>query len=212
MTRGRQTSPLRPLRREELPIATETLTLAFDDDPLFQFLLPDPKPRRAWISWFMRSTLNECIAIDGAFTLSDDEGGPNAGALGVMKPGTWPRPLLRTVRALAIPRALPSWRWLKVGLHLEGRIRELHPTDPHLYVNLVGVHPSKKGQGLGAALVRHAAEIAKAANVRMYLETSNPKNLPFYRRFGFEVKTEITSHIREDDPHGSGPPLWTMET
>jgi ribosomal protein S18 acetylase RimI-like enzyme len=92
-------------------------------------------------------------------------------------------------------------RW---GLHLEGRIHALHPAEPHLYVYVLGVHPSQKGRGLGGALLRHVAGIAKAAGVVAHLETSNPDNLGLYRRFGYEVQAEVTSH--------GGPPVWTMTT
>ena len=69
---------------------------------------------------------------------------------------------------------------------------------------VTGVDPSEKGRGLGGALLRAALDEAKALGVRLYLETSNPVNLGFYRRHGLEVRDEF-------EVHGS-PPIWTMAT
>jgi ribosomal protein S18 acetylase RimI-like enzyme len=154
------------------------------------------------LRWFHLSALHECFAVGGALTLTN--GGPEAGAIALMPKGAWPRPLLSTLRAVALPRAFPTARLVRAGLHIESKIRSLHPPAPHVYVYLLGVHPARKGQGLGATLLRHARHMSEQAGCVTHLETSNPVNLPFYRRFGFEIATEITSH--------GGPPLWTMTT
>jgi ribosomal protein S18 acetylase RimI-like enzyme len=48
------------------------------------------------------------------------------------------------------------------------------------------VHPQHQGSGLGRALVRHGQARAEAAGVGVYLESTNPRNLPFYRSLGFQ--------------------------
>ena len=104
--------------------------------------------------------------------------------------------------ATPLPPGLPPWRLVRDGLHVERRIHALHPDEAHLYIYVLGVHPAQHGRGLGGALLRHAGALADAAGVPSHLETANPVNLGLYRHFGFEVKTEVTSH--------GGPPLWTM--
>lgn len=192
---------VRHLQRDEIAKAASMLAASFDDDPLFRFLLPDASRRATLLRWFHESALTECIAVGGAFTTND---GPETGAIGLVPPGHWPIPLYRTLRSIAVPRALPTFHLARHGLHIEGRIRSLHPPSPHVYVYVLGVHPSLKGRGLGAALMRHACAMAKAKPCVVHLETSNPVNLPFYRRFNLEVGTEIVSH--------GGPPVWTMTT
>jgi ribosomal protein S18 acetylase RimI-like enzyme len=192
---------IRPLRRSELSTAAAILSLAFDADPLFRYFLPRPASRAKWLRWFHLRALNEAFAVGGAFTPA---GGPETGAIAIYPPGAWPPSLLGELGATPLPRGLPPWRWVRWGLHLESRIHALHPAEPHLYVYVLGVHPSQKGRGLGGALLRHAAGLAKAAGVVAHLETSNPENLGLYRRFGYEVQVEVTSH--------GGPPVWTMTT
>ena len=66
------------------------------------------------------------------------------------------------------------------------------------------MHPGHKGRGLGGALLRHAAGLARDAGVVAHLETSNPVNLSLCRKFGYEVGHELTLH--------GAPPVWTMTT
>jgi ribosomal protein S18 acetylase RimI-like enzyme len=191
---------VRPLLRPELQVAAHTLALAFDADPLFLDLLPAPAARQKWLDWFFLRALKESFAVGGAFTL---EGGPEVAVMGLYPSGTWPS-WLGEIRATSLPPGIPTWRFVRSGLHVERRIHELHPEGPHLYLYVLGVHPSQKGRGLGGALLRHAMASARAAGVVSHLETSNPDNLSLYRRFGFETREEITSH--------GGPPIWTMTT
>ncbi|MBX3209094.1 MAG: GNAT family N-acetyltransferase [Labilithrix sp.] len=194
-------APVRPLRRDEHAAAVKTLAASFDDDPLFRSLLPDDARRAAWLSWFHRCTLNECASVGGVYTLAS---GPESGAVALLPPGSWPRPILQTLAALRIPRAFPTFDFVRRGLHIERRIRALHPRQEHVYVAVLGVHPSLQGRGLGATLMRHACALASEGDCVVHLETSNPVNLPFYRRFGLEVGVEIVSH--------GGPPVWTLTT
>jgi ribosomal protein S18 acetylase RimI-like enzyme len=192
---------VRLLQRSELAAAAGTLVLAFDGDPLFRYFLPGPKERAKWLRWFMTRALGEALAVNGAFVL---ETGPETGIIGTYPPGRWPPRLGDLIGATPLPPGIPPWKLLVDGIPIEQQIHRLHPHAPHLYVYVLGVHPSVRGRGLGGVLLRHAAAIAKAAGVVSHLETSNPENLGLYRRFGFQVTNEIESH--------GGPPVWTMTT
>ena len=67
-----------------------------------------------------------------------------------------------------------------------------HPHEPHWYLNVVSTMPQHQGEGLGAAVLRPVLERCDADGVRAYLESSNPRNLPFYRRHGFVDAGEIS--------------------
>ena len=66
-----------------------------------------------------------------------------------------------------------------------------HPAEPHWYLNFIGVDVAKQGEGLGAALMKHALKIVDEAGIVAYLESSNPRNLSLYERFGFETTAKI---------------------
>ena len=66
-----------------------------------------------------------------------------------------------------------------------------HPDGPHWYLPLIGVEPSRQGQGLGSALLRTSLSRCDADGLPAYLESSSPKNQPLYERHGFQAIGEI---------------------
>ncbi len=87
------------------------------------------------------------------------------------------------------------WDWLAGHL----------PNEPCWFMDLVAVHLSARGRGLGGQLVEHGLALASNDGVPAFLETSQPGNIPFYERFGFRVVGE------EQAPDG-GPTIWFMRT
>ena len=79
-----------------------------------------------------------------------------------------------------------------------------HPHQPHWYLSVLGTDPDHQGRGFGGALVTPFTDRADDEGVGCYLESSKEVNVPFYRRFGFEV-TEVL-HV----DRGRGPHLWLM--
>jgi ribosomal protein S18 acetylase RimI-like enzyme len=65
----------------------------------------------------------------------------------------------------------------------------------------VGVAPTAQGHGLGRTVVNAGLEAIDRQGQTCLLETSNPRNLPFYQRLGFAVEAVVTT---------SGPPVWIM--
>jgi ribosomal protein S18 acetylase RimI-like enzyme len=130
------------------------------------------------------------------------------GMLSMTPPGKYPIPMRRLLRYLASPRTWSSAGWPKprfLGrlLRLLDAMDKMHLPGPHYYVQVLGVHPSHQGKGIGAELLRGGLELADREKVPAYLETSNPKNLAFYRRFGFETTSEVALS-------GGYPPLYAM--
>ena len=86
---------------------------------------------------------------------------------------------------------------------LAEQMKAVHPAEPHWYLAVIGTDPSVRGGGCGHALMRSRLERCDAEYAPAYLESSNPDNIGYYNRFGFEVTGEITIS-------GGGPTLWPM--
>ena len=114
---------------------------------------------------------------------------------------------------------LPWWEELRLfptimtftGLTGMGRVDAFrkaadqhHPKKrPHFYLMSIGVDPRFQGQGLGSALLDATLAKIDAKGLPSYLESSNEKNVPLYKRHGFAVTSEFR-------PAPDAPPLWGM--
>lgn len=82
------------------------------------------------------------------------------------------------------------------------QMAKFHPAEPHWYLPLIGTDPAQQGRGHGSALLRHALAICDRDKLPAYLEASSPRNVPLYRRHGFEVLGNIQA--------GSSPVITPM--
>ncbi len=84
------------------------------------------------------------------------------------------------------PSSLRSGFLNKRGLQLNNAMHKAHPREPHYYLEVLGTRPDREGRGGGSAVMEAMAERCDRDGVAAYLENSNPRNEPFYRRHGFE--------------------------
>jgi len=77
-----------------------------------------------------------------------------------------------------------------------------HPEEPHWYLPFIGVDPACQGQGVGTALLRAMLARCDAERLPAYLESTNPRNQPFYELLGFRAVGEIRA--------GQCPPVVPM--
>jgi GNAT superfamily N-acetyltransferase len=70
-------------------------------------------------------------------------------------------------------------------------MEEAHPKEPHWYLGVVATDPDHQGRGLGAQILKPVLETCDREGAPAYLESSNPRNLPFYYRQGWIQTGEI---------------------
>lgn len=63
--------------------------------------------------------------------------------------------------------------------------------DDSWYLVYIGTKPSGRGKGHARKLIEHVTNQADAEGRAVYLESSNEKNPPIYRKFGFEGRRTI---------------------
>ena len=59
------------------------------------------------------------------------------------------------------------------------------PTYPHWYLPYFGVESSRQGRGIGTRLLLACLEYVDLGGLPAYLLASNPRNVPYFERFGF---------------------------
>lgn len=192
--------PLEPGARDR---AGECLARAFQDDPVWAGVFPDPDRRAQALPTMFRALVRVHSCYGQPLTTAD-----LAGVALWRPPGTAPG-LVDTVRTrAALPRAVARFgtaerhRLMRTLRQFAGRRAALVP-EPHWYLEAIGVEPEHQGEGVGTALVARVLRQADTDGTPCYLETETEPNVRFYQRLGFEVAEE---HVAD----ALGVPVWLM--
>jgi ribosomal protein S18 acetylase RimI-like enzyme len=171
----------------DVPELTATLAEAFFDDPLTSWIFPDPAARSHQLDSWMQLTVEMGLTRGHLYTAGDNR----AAAI-------WSPPdvtLFDEIWGARLAQLLTKELGDRAGEVLQGLARALasQPDDePHFYLFTLGTHPEQQGSGLGARVVEPVLAICDQQGLPAHLESSNERNLSFYRRHGFEVLSEIS--------------------
>jgi GNAT superfamily N-acetyltransferase len=178
-----------PLGEAQIEKAAEVLGRAFFDDPFEVYMLPDDESRERLSSLRFARLLRYGHLFGKVYTTVNM---PQAAAIW-LPPGNWEMTEERLKQAglLDIPSIIGSDAFQRL-ISVTDYIEPYHRKVParHWYLLIMGVDRSLQGRGLGGALLKPVLEQADADAMPCYLETFQPKNLPFYGRHGFHVLTE----------------------
>jgi ribosomal protein S18 acetylase RimI-like enzyme len=184
---------IRQASLDELDRTVSVQVMAFSSDPVIRWLYPEAYEYLSHYPSFVRAFGGRAFASATAYV--DENFG---GAALWLPPGVHvDGELLQSV----LQESVASSRHEEGFLVLEEMDR-FHIEEPHWYLPMIGVDPSRQGQGIGAALLRHALMNCDEASLPAYLESSNPANIPLYERHGFSVSGTIQV--------GSSPPVFPM--
>lgn len=164
-----------------------TYASAFEDDPTFSWFFPNERTRRRRLDGFFAYSFPR-MALPHDETWITGDGA--AGALWI-PPGKWKMPMGQQVRLLP---GFVRWagRQTPRMLGTFTRMEKEHPHEPPSWYLLgLGTMKEKQGRGLGSSLLWHMFERLDAEGVPAYLESSNPRNIPFYARHGFVERETI---------------------
>lgn len=197
-------SPLVPKGRD-LDDAAMVAARAFHDDPFFEYLDPRAVTRARGLALFWRATIAAAAGRGTLTAARRPDDGRLVGLSVVVPPGKWPLPagdqarqLVGAFRAMVIrPAALVK------GTRYLFSMEAAHPKEDLWYLMLLCVDPSAQRSGIGGILQESMLRSADADSIDCYLETQKPENVPYYRRFGYEL-------VRELAPVKGGPALYLM--
>jgi predicted GNAT family N-acyltransferase len=68
----------------------------------------------------------------------------------------------------------------------------IHPRDPHWYLGMLATRTRAQGSGAGSRMLARTLALVDQDELPAYLESTNPRNVPFYERHGFVVTSEET--------------------
>jgi ribosomal protein S18 acetylase RimI-like enzyme len=174
--------------RADRRVAAAVLGRAFQVEPVYEWLLPDPAQRRRWLPVLIRSNLTHLHRGPGSFEVATVDGRLVGAAI-------WDGPGHRGAGRLRRVQAWPG-RFRAVGgrlgrlVQVAAALAAVRPSEPHWYLDHLGADPDVPRCGAGSALLAAGLARADAARVGAYLECK-PGNVDYYRRFGFELRDEV---------------------
>jgi GNAT superfamily N-acetyltransferase len=190
---------IRPLQRDEYDAAALIFADAFLNDPGWVAVGPDRTGHRHGVlRRYHRTALNVIERHGGPIYGAFREEGRLVGVAATFAAGLYPPPawtLVYFVPGFLLAGPGPIVR----GLRFSAIQEHGHPETEHVYLWFLAVDPAQQRGGLGRALLARVYEEAEAP---VYLDTSNPANVPYYASNGYE---EIG---RADGPRGAT--MWFM--
>jgi ribosomal protein S18 acetylase RimI-like enzyme len=195
--------PIDPTARHastaDVPGMAEALALAFQDDPVMAWLFGDDQDRTV-------GALRKFFAHEGRRHLRNPTvftTDAHDGASYWDPPGQWKTPVVRLLGMAPFMVGAMRHRIVRAmrGLSLIEQVHGEQPQD-HYYLSMLGTRPDRQGNGIGAALMAPILRRCDEDGIGAYLESSKEANIPFYRRHGFEVVTELQLP--------KGPGIWPM--
>jgi ribosomal protein S18 acetylase RimI-like enzyme len=182
----------------DVPAMAAQLARTFDDDPVIGHIFRNDARRPAGLTaYFTTQMQSDYLRFGGCYTTEGYQGSAIWAPAG--------KPLLTGMAGvLTMFRVLPYVApHLVTTLRLLNLIESMHPHQPHWYLATLGTAVEEQGKGIGSALMRPVLDHCDAEGLPAYLESSKERNVPFYRRHGFEV-------VKEVPLPGGGPKIWTM--
>jgi ribosomal protein S18 acetylase RimI-like enzyme len=172
----------------DLDRITETLWLAFKDDPLWRWAFPEREKLAPWWRFLIRSALkHRWVLVLGDYA-----------AVSVwIPPGCEELSHEEEQQVEGLLEDLAGSRAGQVMELLE-RFDVSHPQEAHYYLSLLGTHPDHRGRGLGMSLLAENLTRIDAQGMPAYLESSNPANDARYESLGFKRVGEFST---PDDRH-----------
>ncbi len=189
---------IRRARSQDVDAMAAQLATTFLDDPVATHIFRNDARRETGLRAFFRTQMRaDYLPFGGCYTTDGYAGSAIWAPAG--------KPLLSGVRGMVtlmpvLPYVAAN---LTTTLRLLSTMEAMHPHEPHWYLASLGTAVGQQGRGIGGALMRPVLEHCDREGLPCYLESSKERNVPFYRRHGFEV-------VKEVELPGSGPPIWTM--
>ena len=191
-----------PIGEEQIDKAGQLLARAFEHDPLQQYIFPDLEERRR-LSGAQFATLVRDGSMFGEVVLA----GNGAGVSVWSRPGE-PATAQRAEAAgyTILPDNMGHEAFARLGGVLDYLSEAHEPGLPTMrwYLMIVGVEPTRRRQGVGAAVLDPIIRRADEAELPICLDTAAADVQPFYESLGFKVAISTIDPV-------SGLRFWTYQ-
>jgi ribosomal protein S18 acetylase RimI-like enzyme len=164
----------------------DILTKSFDTNKSVNYVVKQDRRRIDRIRNLMHYSFNVCNEF-GEVWMSDD----NQACALILFPDRKKISLRSILWDLKLASSVIGLDRVSAVLKREAMIKANHPKDPIAYLWFIGVNPRLQGKGVGSAFIQEVVKECEGKKRPIYLETSTERNLPFYKKFGFEIFKQL---------------------
>ncbi|MBM2616120.1 GNAT family N-acetyltransferase [Actinoplanes sp. LDG1-06] len=175
-------------RPEDRPAIVGALVAAFVNDPVLRHLFPDDTTYPAYAEAFFGVCFDKRVDRRTVWTIQQ------GAATAIWEPPDVDHP------SDNLAAELPEAELKRVRQYDEA-VHAALPAGPFWYLGVLGTHPDFTGRRWAQAVMHAGLDRAAADGLPAVLETSNPANVEFYRRAGWQVVNEISDPL----------PVWVMQ-
>ena len=170
---------------DDVDAVTETIALAFRDDPVWGPALSAHDGGTDHLAAFWRFFVEGAISHHNVF-LQEGPAGEAATVAVWLPPGVDELTGEQEAQVDALMERTLTPERFAAYQRLWELFEESHPhAAPHMYLSLLATHPKHRGRGIGQRLLAETLERFDAEGLPAYLESTNPANDHRYERAGF---------------------------
>ena len=174
----------------DVPAITETISLAFHDDPTWSWAFPDDQRRQSQFAIWWRFLIEGAMRFEHPAVFVTE--GIGAAAIW-LPPGEDEFSAEDEQRVPGVVQELVGERSRDFMELLEGFDAVQPAGPPHYYLSLLGVHDEHRGKGIGMGLLKENLARFDREGVPTYLESSNAINNPRYEGLGYRKIGEFNT-------------------
>jgi ribosomal protein S18 acetylase RimI-like enzyme len=160
----------------------QILSKSFSDNKSVNYVVRQDQKREGRIKALMEYSFDVCHAF-GEVWISDD----NQACALLLFPDKKRTSIRTMLWDLKLALSVIGLDRVSAVLKRESMIKNHHPKESFAYLWFIGVNPSNQNRGIGSAFIKEVIDKCEKERRPIYLETSVERNLPFYKRFGFEI-------------------------
>lgn len=173
-------------KQSDKQLIISILTKSFESNQSVNYIAKQDEKRLKRISALMEYSFEICHSF-GDVLLSDDK---KACAL-VLYPDQKKATLKSILLDVKLILSCIGIENIKKALSRESKIKQLQPKALMYYLWFIGVDTEYQNKGIGSTFLNEIIEDSEQKRRPIYLETSTLKNLPWYKKFGFEIYNEL---------------------
>ena len=165
----------------------EILYSAFESDPIMSYFFGDEYQKSGK---YLMKYICDAVEVSNSFLLGAFVNEELKGVASITPPENQQNSDTETTNSLDEQFAIAVGKSVISRMETYSQIKKANkPSQPHFYLDILGVMPGSQGQGIGKAIIKELHEISQASSqsTGVGLETGTENNVGFYQYLGYSV-------------------------